>query len=99
MDLNVSVRRLLMTKKVNKEGAGVASTEGGTGGLNLIEPTLTNTAFSVIKTGEKKYAVVSMKFNPETKETGEYTVLTGDVDFYEAQHVFRTTVIKSGILS
>lgn len=62
-------------------------------------PPLENTAFSVIKTGKKLYAVVSIKFNPETKETGEYTVLTGDVDFYEAQHQFRTLVIKSGILS
>ena len=60
---------------------------------------LENTAFSVIKTGKKLYALVSVKFNPETKEAGEVTIISSDLDFYEAQHQFRTTVIKSGILS
>lgn len=56
-------------------------------------------AFGVVKTGKKLYNVYSVKYNTKTKEAGEVTVLTGDVDFYEAQHQFRTLVIKSGILS
>lgn len=63
-------------------------------------PILDNIAFGVSKKeGTKLYSVYSVKYNPVSYEAGEVTILTKDVDFYEAQHQFRTLVIKSGMLS
>ena len=61
------------------------------------EPVLESIALSIVKTGDKIYAVVSVKFNLETKEAGEVTILHKDLDLYEAQYQFKMEIVNAGI--
>lgn len=59
------------------------------------EPVLESIAFSIVKTGERLYSVVSVKFNLNTKESGNVEVLHKDLDLYEAQHQFKVETVNA----
>lgn len=56
-------------------------------------------AFSIVPAGDKKYNVVSFKFNNETGETSDYKVEDKNLDIYEAKHSFQTKVVRAGLFS
>lgn len=58
---------------------------------------LTDSALSIIKTGEKLYSVVKIGFNPETGYTGEVEIVCKDLDIYEAQYQFKMLTVELGI--
>ena len=68
-------------------------------GLSNIEPRpeMTSTALSIVSTRDRIYSVVSVKFNLDTKESGEVEVLHSDLDIYEAQYQFKMETVKLGL--
>lgn len=59
------------------------------------EPVLESIAFSIVKTGDKLYSVISVKFNLDTGESGNVEVLHKDLDLYEAQHQFKVETVNA----
>lgn len=78
-------------------------TEFGPVNLNDIEPDaltkLNSTALSIVATGNKKYSVVSVKFDLDTGLSGKVEVLHKGLDMFEAQHQFKVETVKAGIFN
>lgn len=91
-----------MAKKIETKPFGVQSTFNGDdslpGGLNVIEPTFNNKAFSIVYEGKKRYSVVAIPFSAGSSfSTGQVEVVESGLDLYEAQHVFKTSTVKAGL--
>ena len=62
-------------------------------------PELTNVAFSIIKTGDKKFSVVKVGLNLDAKVAGNVEIVAKDLDIYEAQHEFKIATVKAGFFN
>lgn len=61
-------------------------------------PELTNSAFSIVYTGNKTYAVVEIKFAAgSTNSAGPVKVVASNLDIYEAHHEFKKATIDAGL--
>lgn len=82
-----------MAKKIT---SALKENEETTGGLNVVE--LNNNAFSIVYTGNKRYSVVKIRFAAgSTNSAGPIETIASELDYYEAQHVFKTETVKGGV--
>ena len=61
------------------------------------EVTFNDSAVSIVKTGEKKYSVVIVKFNLETNEVGEIITKHSGLDLFDAQYYFKLVSVDLGL--
>lgn len=82
-----------MAKKIEAK-AQTTNTEEPT----VKSPELTNNAFSIVYTGNKRYCVVKIRFAAgSTNSAGPIETIASELEYYEAQHVFKTETVKGGV--